>query len=191
MAQEVTNNNNNQEIDLRRVLGVCLKHWYWFVVGVVLCCALGVLHFFRTTPQFQTQAAIMLRQKGDASLAGAIGGGALDLLGIGVNGEASDEVEVLTSRDLMYQSLDALNLWQTHRYKDGLRWKGEYPITTFRVDTVNLTADARLRGFSLKITQTRAGGYKVKVKMGYFTSSTTKVEDLSAPIETCAGTIRL
>ena len=123
MAQEI--NNNNQEIDLRRVFFVCLQHWYWFAIGVVLCCGMGVLYYLRTNPQYQTQATIMLRQKSDAQLFGSMGGGALDMLGIDMNGMASDEVEVLTTRDLMYQTLDALNLWQEHRYKEGMRWKGE------------------------------------------------------------------
>ena len=189
MAQEI--NNNNQEIDLRRVFFVCLQHWYWFAIGVVLCCGMGVLYYLRTNPQYQTQATIMLRQQSDAQLFGSMGGGALDMLGIDMNGMASDEVEVLTTRDLMYQTLDALNLWQEHRYKEGMRWKGEYPTTTFRVDTVSLNERARKTGFGVKIAQTRGGGYKVKVKMGRFKSSTTKVADLDAPIETCAGTIRL
>ena len=189
MAQEIS--NMNQEIDIRHIFIVCLQHWYWFLVGILLCCGVGIFYYARTNPQYQTQASIMLRQKSDAQLFGTIGGGALDMLGVDMNGMAADEVEVLTSRDLMFQTLDELNLWQEHRYKEGLRWKGEYPTITFRVDTIRLNEKARKMGFGVKITQTRNGGYKVRVKMGRFKSSTTKVEDLDAPIETCAGSIRL
>ena len=125
MASE---NNTNQEIDIRRILGVCLRHWYWFVIGVLLCGGLGVLYFLRTTPKYQTQASIMLRQGGDSQIFNGLGGGALDMFGLTMNGGAADEVEVLTSRDLMYQTLDALNLWQSHRYKDGLRRSEEHTV---------------------------------------------------------------
>ena len=76
MASE---NNTNQEIDIRRILGVCLRHWYWFVIGVLLCGGLGVLYFLRTTPKYQTQASIMLRQSGDSPIFSGLGGGALDM----------------------------------------------------------------------------------------------------------------
>lgn len=183
MAQE-----NNNEIDIRRVLTICLRHWYWFAIGVLLCGGLGVLYYLRTNPSFQTQGTIMLRQSNDLPSFGA-GSAAMDLLGVSLNGAAADEVEVLTSRDLMYQAVDALNLWQTCRYKDGLRWKGEFRPKTFQVDTIALTEKARKKGFRVKISQVRSGGYKVTVKVGRLKRSSCKVPDLSAPIETCAGRI--
>ena len=134
MASEQS--TNNQEIDIRRIFLVCLQHWYWFLIGLALCGGLGVLYYLRTTPQFQTQAAIMLRQKNDTQLFSGAASGALDMLGISMNGAVEDEVQVLMSRDLMYQAIDALNLWQSSYYKDGMRWKGEFPSETFRIDTV-------------------------------------------------------
>lgn len=47
MAQEI----NNNEIDIRKICRDVLAHWWWFVVGVVLCCGLGVLYMVGTTPQ--------------------------------------------------------------------------------------------------------------------------------------------
>lgn len=188
MAQEST---NNQEIDIRRIFFICLQHWYWFLIGLALCGGLGVAYYLKTTPQFQTQAAIMLRQKSDTQLFSGAASGALDMLGISMNGAVEDEVQVLMSRDLMYQAIDALNLWQSSYYKDGMRWKGEFPTPTIHIDTIALTEKAQKKGFVVKVKQTRNGGYKVKVKIGRFISSTAKVNDFSAPIETCAGKIIL
>ena len=103
MASE--QNTNNQEIDIRRIFLVCLQHWYWFLIGLALCGGLGVLYYLRTTPQFQTEAAIMLRQKNDTQLFSGATSGALDMLGISMNGAVEDEVQVLMSRDLMHQLL--------------------------------------------------------------------------------------
>ncbi len=86
MAQEI----NNNEIDIRKICRDVLAHWWWFVVGVVLCCGLGVLYIVGTTPRLTTQGAIMLRQKGDESLTGQLE--SLSMLGLGNNGAASDEV---------------------------------------------------------------------------------------------------
>ena len=181
----------NNEIDVRRIVSICLQHWYWFVIGVVMFAGLGVWYFLRTTPKYQTQSTIMLRQKNDLQGLGIGGNAAMDLLGVSMNGAAADEVEVLTSRDLMYQALDALDLWQACSFKDGMRWKGEFLPRTFSVDTVALTKKARQHGFRVKITPVRKGGYKLAVKVGRFRRSTTKVADLTKPVETCAGTIRV
>lgn len=185
MAQEI----NNNEIDIRKICRDVLAHWWWFVVGVVLCCGLGVLYMVGTTPRLTTQGAIMLRQKGDESLTGQLE--SLSMLGLGNNGAASDEVVVLRSRDLMHQALDALDLWNTYYVKDGMRWIGEYPAHTFTVEPVEITEKARKRG-SYKVTVKVLGnGYKIKVKQGKLHRSTTKVADLKEPIETCVGTLRI
>ena len=185
MAQEI----NNNEIDIRKICRDVLAHWWWFVVGVVLCCGLGVLYMVGTTPRLTTQGAIMLRQKGDESLTGQLE--SLSMLGLGNNGAAGDEVVVLRSRDLMHQALDALDLWNTYYVKDGMRWIGEYPAHTFTVEPVEITEKARKRG-SYKVTiKVLGNGYKIKVKQGKLHRSTTKVADLKEPIETCVGTLRI
>ena len=152
MAQE---NTNNQEIDIRRIVIICLQHWYWFLIGLVLCGAAGLFYYLRTTPKYQTQGAIMLRQKNDTQLFSNAASGALDMLGISMNGAVEDEVQVLMSRDLMYQAIDALNLWQSPYYKEGMRWKGEFPSATFHVDTISLTEKAQKKGFVVKVKQDR------------------------------------
>ncbi len=186
MAQEI---NNNNEIDVRKICRDVLAHWWWFAIGVVLCCGLGVFYVVRTTPKLTTRGAIMLRQKGDESLAGQLE--SLSMLGLGNNGAASDEVVVLQSRDLMHQALDALDLWNTYYVKDGMRWVGEYPNHTFTVEPVEITEKAKKRG-SYKVTiKVLDDGYKIKVRQKRFYHSTTKVADLKEPIETCVGTLRI
>ncbi len=188
MAQEITNNSAN-EIDVRKICREVIAHWWWFAIGVVLCCSLGVVYMVCTTPQMTTQGAIMLRQKGDESLTGQLE--SLSMLGLGNNGAASDEVVVLQSRDLMYQALDALDLWNTYYVKDGARWIGEYPAHTFTVEPLEITEKARKRG-SYKVTiKVSDNEYEIKVKQGYFHRSTTHVTDLKEPIETCVGTLRI
>ena len=37
------NQNNVNEIDVRKIVRVVLEHWWWFVVGVGVCLILGLL----------------------------------------------------------------------------------------------------------------------------------------------------
>ena len=51
------------EIDVRKVMRVVREHWWWFAVGVVVCVLMGTAYYLRKTPQWTTDASIMLRQK--------------------------------------------------------------------------------------------------------------------------------
>ena len=35
--------NNNQEIDVRKIVRIVLEHWWWFAISIVIFVALGLL----------------------------------------------------------------------------------------------------------------------------------------------------
>jgi capsular exopolysaccharide synthesis family protein len=164
---------------------VVLEHWWWFAIGVVICCGLGFAYYLRKAPTWTTDAAIMLRQKDAAS-----GMEAFAMLGLTGNQAAEDEVVVLSSRGLLYQAVDALNLWEDNAKRSGLRWEGEFQNPALRIEYLKLTEKAEMSPFVVTVKPTKKG-YKVKTKMGMFHRSTKKVTDLSAPIETGVGTLMI
>ena len=184
MSQNTSQNTAN-EVDVRKILHIALEHWWWFVIGVVICLLLGVAYYMRKTPTWTTDASIMLRQSEGAGS----GFDAMSLLGIAGNQAAEDEVVVLSSRGLLYQSIDALNLWEEYSVKNGLRWQGEFRNPAFTVDYINLNEDGQLFPFSVTVNP-RKNGYKVRVKMGWKWSSY-RVQTLDEPLETRVGTIRI
>ena len=112
------------------------------------------------------------------------------MLGLGGNAQTEDELVVFSSRGLIAQSIDALNLWEYSFVKDGVRWKGEFRNPALTIDYISLTEDASISPFTVTVKATKSG-YKVKTKLGYFTRSTSRVETLDEPIETAVGTIRI
>ena len=174
----------NNEIDLRKVLRIAAEHWWWFAAGVAVCTLLGIAYYLRKAPKWTTDASIVLRQKDGAGTSID----ALAMLGLSGNTAAEDEVVVLSSRGLLYQAIDALNLWEANSKRGGLRWEGEFRNPALTIDYLSLTEDAQIKPFVVKVKATKKG-YKVKTKMGFFHRSTTRVADLSSPIETGVGTI--
>ena len=174
----------NNEIDLRKVLRIAAEHWWWFAAGVAVCTLLGIAYYLRKAPKWTTDASIVLRQKDGAGTSID----ALSMLGLSSNTAAEDEVVVLSSRGLLYQAIDALNLWEANSKRGGLRWEGEFRNPALTIDYLSLTEDAQIKPFVVKVKATKKG-YKVKTKMGFFHRSTTRVADLSSPIETGVGTI--
>ncbi len=177
--------NKKNEIDLRKVLRVALEHWWWFVLSVVLFMALGTAYYLRKSPSWTTDAAIMLRQKDAAS-----GMEAFSMLGLTGNQAAEDEVVVLASRGLLYQAIDALDLWEANSKRGGLRWEGEFRNPAMTIEYIDLTEDAQKQSFNVTV-KPQKDGYKVKTKMGFFQRSSVKVADLNSPIETGVGTIAI
>lgn len=178
--------NQNNEIDLRKVMRIVLEHWWWFAIGVAFFVLLGGAYFLRKSPTWNTDATIMLRQKEGLGEEMA----SLSMLGLAGNQAAEDEVVVLASRGLLYQAIDALDLWDTHVKKGGLRWEGEFRNPAFSVRYIQLAERAEKRPFTITVKPT-SKGYKIKTKCGFFHRSTTRVADLNAPIETGVGTITI
>lgn len=179
-------NQNTEEIDLRKIVRVILEHWWWFVLGLVIFVGLSLLRYYRTTETWTTDASVVLRLQ-------EMTGNKLDpmaFLGMSSKSETDDEVAVMSSRGLMAQSLDALDLWETSWVKDGLKWREEYRTHAFSIEEVELAKKARTSQFLVTVKPSRSG-YKVKVKMGRWYRSTTKVKSLDEPIETVAGVIRI
>ena len=178
--------NNVNEIDVRKVMRVVLEHWWWFVAGVGVCVLLGTAYYLRKAPKWTTDATIMLRQKEGAGTSLD----ALTMLGLSGNTAAEDEVVVLSSRGLLYQAVDALNLWEASSKRGGLRWEGEFRHPALTIEYLSLTEDAQIKPFTVKVKATKRG-YTVKTKMGFFHRSTRRVTDLTEPIETGVGTLRI
>ena len=178
--------NKNNEIDVRKVLRVVTEHWWWFAVCVAGFILLGIAYYLRKTPVWITDASIALRQKdalGDQMEA-------FSLLGLTGNSAAEDEVVVLSSRGLISQSLDALDLWEFNYVKDGLQWHGEFKNPAISIDYLDLTSKAKKLPFIVYVKPTK-NGYKIKTKMGFFRRSTVRVPSLAGPIETGVGTIQI
>lgn len=177
---------NQNEIDVRKVVRLVWEHWWWFAAGLLFFLLLGIAYYVRKSPKWTTDASIMLRQ-GDMMSEKM---DPMAVLGLGGNAQTEDELVVLSSRGLIAQSIEALNLWEYSFVKDGFRWRGEFRNPALTIDYLNLTEDASISPFTVTVKPTKSG-YKVKTKLGYFTRSTSRVATLDEPIQTAVGTIRI
>ena len=135
---------NTNEIDVRKLVRIVLEHWWWFAIGVACFTFLGIAYYLRKAPEWTTDATIMLRQKDGSGTSID----AMAMLGLSGNTAAEDEVAVFSSRGLLYQAIDALNIWDATAVKDGLRWKGEFRNPALTIEYLNLTEDAQIRPFT-------------------------------------------
>lgn len=179
MAQET------KDIDVRTLLVRILKKWYWIVLSCAVCGALGLYYYMSQTKKFKVDGSIMIRTSEEGLPQNEI----LQMMGMGGSKTTEDEVAILTSRDIILQVIKDLDIQSEYRYKEGLRWIGQYPKHDLTVIYAPVFVDTTSTGASIDI-KVRKNDYVVKVKTKRFHKSKHVVKDITKPFMTCAGEIR-
>lgn len=107
-------------IDVKGLLHNYLRHWYWFLISLIICGGLGWAYMKKKSPVFLSKTVIMLNQNNDeannlsgiSALASQFGfGGARN----GASANVSDEIIRLRSEKLLGQVVAAsgmnVNSW--------------------------------------------------------------------------------
>lgn len=170
------------QIDIRAWVLRILKNWYWFVLSCAMVGALGLYQYYTTTPKFLVDASIMLRED-DESLTQL---DPMSMIGMSAGKVTEDEVELLTSRDMMIQVINDLGLRTEYRKLKKMKWVGQYPKRDLTVVYPPMFLDTLAKGTIVEV-KVRKNDYRVKVRYGFWKRSCHKVKDLTIPFETCVG----
>ncbi len=175
-----------KEIDVRAWCIRTVKNWYWFVLSCAVCGGLGLLYYFSTTQKFKVESSIMIRSEDSKNISSAMQ--MMSMIGFDGSKRTEDEIAIFTSRDILGQVIRELDLQTEYRIKDGMRWEGQYPNHTLTVHYPTQYLDTLTRSVHIDL-RVRRSSYIVKVRYGRFTHSRHRVQDLTQPIQTCAGEI--
>ena len=52
---------NNQAIDLKSIYYLCLSHWYWFLISVLLSLGIVTFYLLKTTPIYTRSAKVLVK----------------------------------------------------------------------------------------------------------------------------------
>ncbi|WP_312993424.1 GumC family protein [Chryseobacterium flavum] len=107
--QQTEFQENEEKLDLRKILGKYLVKWPWFI-GSVLLFIIGAFIYLRySVPQYQSTTTLKFDKK-QSDLTGALAD--LDNLGLGLGNadELKSEVAVVNSRPILMKVVQNLNL---------------------------------------------------------------------------------
>ena len=96
------------DVDLKQIIRSYTKHWKWFILSVIVAIGLAMVYIRYATPEYNIQAKIQfLEESGDNS-----GLNLLKDLGVGAgsNNNVEDEVELITSRSNLIETVKKLGL---------------------------------------------------------------------------------
>lgn len=164
-----------------------LKRWYYFVIGLIFCLAGGYLYLRYSTPQYLTQATVII--KDDKSATGAELAAFGDLSGIlrrFRDNKIDNELAIFKSRRIIKEVINSLSLNVTYELVGAIKGTELYSQKAFTVQYLNFDEKVvRESGvpvlvfkvlsteeFSLEAygeTQTHTFGEPIRLKFGEIT----------------------
>lgn len=108
-------NKKSEFIDLGAIAHEYISKWYWFVISVVICVAMGFLAARIIKPKYSVNANVLISQdeKGGMSGLGAIG----DLFG--AQASVDDEIFVISSHSVYRDVVKELGSNKIHKVRLG------------------------------------------------------------------------
>ncbi|POY38106.1 tyrosine protein kinase [Flavobacterium alvei] len=98
------------DIHLRAILEKYLIHWYWFVLGALLCLSVAYVYLRYTIPQYQASTTILVKDDKKGGMLSELSAFADMGLGGGMKSNLDNEVEILKSRTLIERTVRELKL---------------------------------------------------------------------------------
>jgi len=180
----VSNKTSYNTINVRELAFKYIRKWYWFVISFFLCFAVAYLYLNVTIPNYEVKTTILLRQ--DNSTKGFSEMAMLESMGImGSSKEVEDEIQVLTSKNIMKNVIEDLELETEYYEKQGLKFKECYPVTDVKLIVQENFNRNLVDVLELNLIP-NDNGYKIKFKTEDY-NETYYIKNLNESIKTPIG----
>ncbi|THD67714.1 polysaccharide biosynthesis tyrosine autokinase [Robertkochia marina] len=142
-----------EEIHLRELLERYLRHWKWFVLGVIVAAAGAVSYLKFATPVYQNKASILIKDEKGGGMASELSAlQDLGMLGGMSSNSVENEIEILRSSRLMERVVEELELHLGYFIKEGFLTKEVYGTAPFKVKVLDYKKGVKLPSELVKIT---------------------------------------
>lgn len=128
--------NDVQTFGLGEMIDMVLHKWYWFAISVFLFLCVGALYILSTSPTYQRQATIMVKDSRKGSGAAEMAAFS-DLAGLSAKRNVDNELFVIQARRLMIEVVERLGLTTGYTTRQGLRTVDLYRRSPIDVEFIN------------------------------------------------------
>ena len=172
--------NQETTIDIKDLIKKVLQKWHWFVISCAIFGVFGIAYYLYSVSKYQVDAIFQIRSSEESfTLPGA---DMLQMFGLGGSKQIEDEINIITSRDLLIQTIHELDIQTTYLKRKGPHWINLYGIgSDLQIEYPKQFLDTAHFGVIVDI-KVRKHDYAIKVKTGRFQISRFTVKDLSQPL---------
>lgn len=166
--EDLQEQEEQSALDFQTIYSTLILNWKWFLLSIVLCCALAVAYVKLAPKVFQSSTKILIKDDESKKSGGAAGAAAaamsnLSLGFMSCSNGIDNETEILNSRYLVQQTIKNLKLYAEYKHGGMLVDTLIYAKQEVNVD-MDTTSLKQLNA-PMKLTITREGGiYHVKGK---------------------------
>lgn len=166
--EDLQEQEEQSALDFQTIYSTLILNWKWFLLSIVLCCALAVAYVKLAPKVFQSSTKILIKDDESKKSGGAAGAAAaaMSSLSLGFMSSSNgidNETEILNSRFLVQQTIKNLKLYAEYKHGGMLVDTLIYAKQEVNVD-MDTTSLKQLNA-PMKLTITREGGiYHVKGK---------------------------
>lgn len=166
--EDLQEQEEQSALDFQTIYSTLILNWKWFLLSIVLCCALAVAYVKLAPKVFQSSTKILIKGDESKKSGGAAGAAAAAMSNLSLGFMSSsngidNETEILNSRFLVQQTIKNLKLYAEYKHGGMLVDTLIYAKQEVNVD-MDTTSLKQLNA-PMKLTITREGGiYHVKGK---------------------------
>ncbi|MBP8155781.1 MAG: polysaccharide biosynthesis tyrosine autokinase [Leadbetterella sp.] len=146
----MSNENQNEDFDLRSILEKYLIHWKWFVFGAFFCVSFAYVYLRYSTPQYQASTTILVKDENKGGMLSELSAFSDMGLGNASMSNLDNEIEILKSRTLVERTVKTLKLNVSMINHGNVVSREVYKVNPIVVDFVNLKPDFYTSSFILK-----------------------------------------
>lgn len=157
-------NRKSEFVDVGAKLRFYMSKWYWFLLSVVICCALGFLYSRTVDPKYVVRANIMFTEDNTGGMLAA-GLGDMGAL-FGGNSSAEDEAMIVSSHTTYREVARNLGLNRVHMVRT-MPTHYVFTYKEFPVDVVpdpSINPDTLRTSISFKVKVSKSGKADILVK---------------------------
>lgn len=178
-------NELKQTFDLQSLFKQVAKNWYWFLISLALCCALGMIYFLSAPVVYNVEARIQVRPGEETTF--MPGAGVIQAASLNRSIEIGDEKALISSRDIFASAIEELGIQAAYATKKALRWT-EVSRRSSDVVVVCEPADYnRISGIITVYVKPRKNDVVVKIKRKHHPAERFVVANLDEPFMTDYG----
>jgi capsular exopolysaccharide synthesis family protein len=181
-----TNNSINEIVHLRKQILRYVNRWYWFALTLIAALVLAYLYIQKTPQKYEVRTVILLRNDDNSpNLSQTI---ILENLGFGGLSKAThDEIQVISSRRLIEQTIDSLGLQTDFFEKKGLKYIEKFKDEPFKLAVTQELLDSIKYKIQFTIKEDD-GKYVVNVFAKKRFKSEHILNNIQEPFKTPVGT---
>ncbi|WP_051957467.1 GumC family protein [Altibacter lentus] len=178
------NNSEARETSLRELVEKYLRHWYWFVLGVIVAVILAFIYLRYTTPSYATHATVIIKDErsggGPSELAAfADLGGFFSKFN---NSKIENELAIFNSKRIISDVVRELDLNITYQSLGTVKASELYKYKPFTVQYLSFADSTRTNPVPTLIFEIKSSTeYAVETQSGAMQGTYTFGERVSLP----------